>query len=31
MRRTNTFKLCPTEEQARELFKRADACACMWN
>jgi putative transposase len=31
VRRTNTFKLCPTKEQERELFRRADACACMWN
>ncbi|MHA2061698.1 MAG: helix-turn-helix domain-containing protein, partial [Candidatus Sifarchaeia archaeon] len=31
MRRTNTFKLCPTKEQERELFRRADACARMWN
>jgi putative transposase len=31
VRRTTTFKLCPSEEQARELFRRADACACMWN
>jgi putative transposase len=31
VRRTNTFKLSPTEEQEVELFNRADACACMWN
>jgi putative transposase len=31
MRRTTTFKLDPTKEQEQELFRRADACACMWN
>jgi len=31
VRRTNTFKLRATKEQEQELFRRADACACMWN
>jgi len=31
VRRTNTFKLRPTKEHERKLFRRADACACMWN
>lgn len=31
MRRTNTYKLCPTKDQAVQLFNRADASACMWN
>ncbi len=31
MRRTNIFKLKPTEEQEAKLFELADACSRMWN
>ena len=31
MKRTNTLKLSPTEEQEKKLFELADNCSKLWN
>ena len=31
MKRTNVFKLRPTEEQEKKLFELADNCSKLWN
>ena len=31
MKRTNTLKLSPTEEQEKKLFELADNCSRLWN